>query len=682
MNQYARTMVFTNVSQVTCTMSGYPILQLLDSAGRAVPAPVTDGSGYLLADPGATLVSLPPGGTASFAFGGPGYNAPANAPCTAVKSVSVTPPGAQTPLTLATDAAACPQGIQESAVGAGVDSAAPSSTTPSTRSTSAAQLATSLAASHGGQWWGVDSASPLSSSFLSAIRSYFGATPTMWGRYVSDCSSFCVTSSEVGFARQNHIYLFLIVGDLNDPPLGVCGNDSNASQGASDARAAVASAHSLGVPSGTLLIKDFEGGCFDPTAAYISAWYSTVKQGGSGYQVGFYGNSFSSSNSFPRGYCGVGNPSGFSWNTTLYATEPEPGPFGGPGSAPAFVTSNPPCTSTTDLWQYSEAAPRGAPSVDVDEAQPHTSGLWAPSGNATVAWTPGAAVNPANDHQYVFWHGTDGDVREAYFSNGAWHGPLEMATFGWGGQPASSAASAAVGADESQYVFWRGPDGDIWEAFHYTSWNSVDMTSAHGWGQATSAPAVAVNPINDDQYVFWRGTDGSIRETYFSNGAWHGPLDMSGFGWGGQPAGSAPGDAIGADESQYAFWAVPSSDIWEAFHYNSWTSVDMTGAHGWGQATSAPAVAVNPINDDQYVFWRGTDGSIREGYFSNGAWHGPLNMSGFGWGGQPSSSAPAVAVANDESQYVFWHGPEGDFWEAYHYGSWASQDMTNLSGWR
>jgi hypothetical protein len=49
-----------------------------------------------------------------------------------------------------------------------------------------------------------------------------------------------------------------------------------------------------------------------------------------------------------------------------------------------------------------------------------TRGLWAPSGNATVASTPGAAVNPANDRaavgddesQYVFWRGHDGDIRE------------------------------------------------------------------------------------------------------------------------------------------------------------------------------------------------------------------------------------------------------------------------------
>jgi hypothetical protein len=501
----------------------------------------------------------------------------------------------------------------------------------------------------------------------------------VWGRYVGDCSSFCITRSEVSFAHQNRIYLLLIVGDLNDPPLGICGNDSTASQGASDAQAAVSNARHLGVPSGVLLVKDFEGGCRDPTASYISAWYATVKQSGSGYQVGFYGNSFAPANAFPRAYCGVGNPSGFDWNTILYATEPEPGPFGGPGTAPAFRTANPPCTNTTDLWQYSEAQPAGAPSVDVDEAQPSTPGLWAPSGNATVAWTPGAAVNPTNDHQYVFWHGTNGDVHEAYY-DGAWHGPLDMGSLGWGGQPASSAASAAVGDDESQYVFWRGPGGDIWEAYRYASWVSVDMTTAHGWGQASSAPAVAVNPTNDHQYVFWRGPDGSIDEAYY-DGAWRGPLNMSGFGWGGLPAGSPPSDAVGADESQDAVWTGPSSGIWEAFHYTVWNTINMTNALGWGQATSAPTIAVNPSSDDQYLFWRAANGDVREAYFSNNAWHGPLDMSSFGWGGQPTSSAPGDAVANDGSQYVFWHGPDGDFWEAYHLTSWVTQDMTSLFTW-
>ena len=71
MNQYGRTMVFTNASPTTCTLFGYPGLQLVSAAGGPLKAPVRLGGGYVFTDSGPRLVTLRPGDGASFQFGGP-----------------------------------------------------------------------------------------------------------------------------------------------------------------------------------------------------------------------------------------------------------------------------------------------------------------------------------------------------------------------------------------------------------------------------------------------------------------------------------------------------------------------------------------------------------------------------------------------------------------------------------
>lgn len=94
--------------------------------------------------------------------------------------------------------------------------------------------------------------------------------------------------------------------------------------------------------------------------------------------------------------------------------------------------------------------------------------------------TATATVNSSNDHQYVFWRGENGDVYEAYYT-GSWHGPTDMhSKYGWGGNIAS-APSVAVASDGTEYVFWRGTQGDIYEAYYNGSWYRWDMTSLYGW---------------------------------------------------------------------------------------------------------------------------------------------------------------------------------------------------------
>jgi mRNA-degrading endonuclease HigB of HigAB toxin-antitoxin module len=300
---------------------------------------------------------------------------------------------------------------------------------------------------------------------------------------------------------------------------------------------------------------------------------------------------------------------------------------------------------------------------------------------------PVVGANPSNDQQYVFWRGSNGDLYEAYYKSGSWNGPQDMdAVFGFGNNIAS-APSAAVSADGNEYVFWRGTNGDIYEAYYNSasgSWGHQDLTSAQGWGTTTSAVSVGVNSSNDQQYVFWRGSNGDLDEAYYKSGGWSGPQDMdSVFGFGNNIA-SAPSVAVSSDGNEYVYWRGAQGNIYEAYYTASsgaWNSQDMTNAQTWGDATSAINVGVNSSNDQQYVFWRGSNGDLYEAYYKSGSWNGPQDMdSVFGFGNN-IASAPSVAVANDGNEYVFWRGTNDDIYEADYGTSWNHFDMTTSKGW-
>jgi len=57
----------TNTLEVSCTLFGYPGLQLLGAAANGLPTITRRGGGYLFADDGPTAIELSPNGLAEFA---------------------------------------------------------------------------------------------------------------------------------------------------------------------------------------------------------------------------------------------------------------------------------------------------------------------------------------------------------------------------------------------------------------------------------------------------------------------------------------------------------------------------------------------------------------------------------------------------------------------------------------
>ncbi|MDQ6836612.1 MAG: hypothetical protein M3016_10550 [Actinomycetota bacterium] len=274
---------------------------------------------------------------------------------------------------------------------------------------------------------------------------------------------------------------------------------------------------------------------------------------------------------------------------------------------------------------------------------------------------PGAAAaitaNSRNGNQYVFWRTTRGRIEEAWY-NGSWHGPVSR---GW---RAASAPTAVVTSSGHQFVLWRGADGDLYEAAYTRRWERpVNLTRTLHWGaggQVTAVPAIAVDPAGDHRYVFWRGRNGRIREAW-NTGRWHGPLNR---GW---ASPSAPSAGVSAAGRQYVFWTAGNGDVIEAWHRRVWSRpLDLTRSLHWGaagHASSAPGAGLNRSNAHQYVFWRGPGDRVYEAYY-DGRWHGPVSR---GW---RTSSAPSVGVSAQGHQTVFWLAGRR-LYEAWHQSAWT-----------
>ncbi len=92
---------FRNVSHSTCTLYGYPGLQMLDAKGRPIRTQVLRGVAYTVPAMPEHLVSLAPGGEASFDLGfddATGYGLES---CPTSSRVELTPPNAYRPITIA-----------------------------------------------------------------------------------------------------------------------------------------------------------------------------------------------------------------------------------------------------------------------------------------------------------------------------------------------------------------------------------------------------------------------------------------------------------------------------------------------------------------------------------------------------------------------------------------------------
>ena len=100
MGHIGQVVSFENVSTKTCTLKGYPGVEMLDAAGHPIRTEVTDGPSYTVASLPERAVTLTPGSKASFDLGYSDATGYGTAVCPTSAQVKITPPNASQPITV------------------------------------------------------------------------------------------------------------------------------------------------------------------------------------------------------------------------------------------------------------------------------------------------------------------------------------------------------------------------------------------------------------------------------------------------------------------------------------------------------------------------------------------------------------------------------------------------------
>jgi hypothetical protein len=248
-----------------------------------------------------------------------------------------------------------------------------------------------------------------------------------------------------------------------------------------------------------------------------------------------------------------------------------------------------------------------------------------PLGSAPAVAVTSQYVN-GNPLQYVFWQGAGASpgLWMAYFDGSAWHGPVDLGLGPLGSPPAAAADGAG-----KVYVFWRSPAGDLEEASSATprraaSWSDPDVIS--GAGQAGSSPAAAADPAEGSVLVCWRTAAGGLGAERWDGSSWT-RVAAPGVGALASPP-AAGADSAGNIDVYFENAAGGLSRASLAAAASSWqVSAVTVGGDAIGPLGSAPAAAVEP-DGDQFIFWTGTNGNLRQAYW-NGRFGGP-SLNAFG----------------------------------------------------
>jgi hypothetical protein len=100
MGHIGQVVSFKNISTRTCTLEGFPGVNMFDVAGRPIPTEVTDGPSYTVPSLPETVVVLIPGSEASFDIGYSDATGYGTAVCPTSVQVGITPPDASRPITV------------------------------------------------------------------------------------------------------------------------------------------------------------------------------------------------------------------------------------------------------------------------------------------------------------------------------------------------------------------------------------------------------------------------------------------------------------------------------------------------------------------------------------------------------------------------------------------------------
>jgi hypothetical protein len=129
------------------------------------------------------------------------------------------------------------------------------------------------------------------------------------------------------------------------------------------------------------------------------------------------------------------------------------------------------------------------------------------------------------------------------------------------------------------------------------------------------------------------------------------------------PLGSAPTAGVDAAAGQFVFWKGTDGSLWDRWTLGSATWHGPAKIVQAGTLRSRPAVAVTP-SGEQEVFFKGRDGRLWESWHI-ASWHPAVRLAGGRLG-----SAPTAGADRHGDTFVFWQGTDSKLWD-----EWYTQDQ-------
>ncbi len=262
------------------------------------------------------------------------------------------------------------------------------------------------------------------------------------------------------------------------------------------------------------------------------------------------------------------------------------------------------------------------------------------AGVAHAAGTPSAAVM-SDGSEYVYFRGENGAIWQA----DSFGGVKEL-----GGSAAGNPVVVAL-PDGERDVYYRGTNGAIWR------WYFDPSTQA--WSLSTVGGVTVGEPAVSPGYpysVFFRQGEGCQRciyQGYLSGGSWHTRA------LGGDDEGTpvAVTNSSGVEE---VYWSHTSSGVIE-----EWYSAEpMSGSAEWhyteagGTATAERPAAVTYPSGKVAVYFQAKEGCI--GCVDALFWNGSSWSTS--WGGGSLAGGPVAEPESESSQHVYWRGSNEALW--------------------
>jgi hypothetical protein len=201
----------------------------------------------------------------------------------------------------------------------------------------------------------------------------------------------------------------------------------------------------------------------------------------------------------------------------------------------------------------------------------------------------------------------------------------------------TSRPSAVALADGSEYIYFRGENGAIWQADNF---GGVKELGGHAIG---SPAAVALSTGERD--VYFLGTNGAIWRWYFNPASQSWSLNEIGGVTAGEPTVTA-GDP-------YSIYFRQTEGCRSCIYHGYLSGATwITEALG-GDAAGDPTVVTVP--GEEQIFWAEAGGAadISEWYWNASGWHYARV------GGTPTTEKPAVVVRPNGSESVYFRAREG-----------------------